>query len=159
MQVEAKVPDVPIAAVSLKSFFLQEPLVAQIDKALIDLLEVRFWEGELTADVLDTRTKAAKMVGFTKVEDIREALTKYGDAVVEYVGRCSEYWVIGRDAALGSGACLLFLAIMLAAAEGEKPAADAMAALSRSIAFNFHLLEQVETAREIVEKYSKQVKS
>ena len=69
---------------------------------------------------------------------------------MEYVERSSEFWVIDRNAVLGKGFCLLVLAMMLAAAQGERLGAEAMTALSLSIVFNVNIAAQVSLAQEIL---------
>jgi putative GTP pyrophosphokinase len=154
VQVEAEVPDVPVDIVSVNSFIRQEPLVAELDKSVTDLLGVKLYEGDLTIEVAELRAKAARLAGLTRIEDLRDALRKHSAGIIEYVELSREHWIIGREASLGRGGCILLLAIMLAAAKGEPGATEVMTSLSLSIAFNFKVPEQIKAARQIIEKHS-----
>jgi putative GTP pyrophosphokinase len=150
VRVEAEVPDLSLDAVSLRSFIQQNQIVEQLDKSIADLLRLKLVEGELSSSSLELRAKAAKIAGFNQVEDVRVSIETYRDEIVEYVERSSEFWVIGRNASLGKGFCVLVLAMMLAAARGETQAAEAMTALSLSIAFNVNVPAQVSLAQELL---------
>jgi len=154
VQVEAEVPGVPVDVVSVNSFIRQEPLVAELDKSITGLLGVKLYEGELAIEVAELRSKAARLAGLTRIEDLRSALRKYSAAIIEYVELSREHWIIGREASLGRGGCILILAIMLAAAKGEPGATEVMTSLSLSIAFNFKVPEQIQAATQAIEKHS-----
>lgn len=92
VRVEAKVPDLPIDAVSLKAFIEQEPLVGKIDKLVADVFGINLIM-ELPDKVLDVRLKGVNGMGIPKLRELRDALTKYGPMLPEFVRLCrAEVW-------------------------------------------------------------------
>jgi hypothetical protein len=90
--VEAKVPDLPIDAVSLRAFIEQEPLVGGIDKLVADALGIDLI-GTLPDTVLEARLKVANAMDLPKLRELRDALTKYEPLLPEFVRICvQEVW-------------------------------------------------------------------
>jgi putative GTP pyrophosphokinase len=155
VRVEAMVPQLPLDPLSLRSFIHQDPVVIEVDKSIAELLDLELIGTELSGDPLELRWKAAKLVGFAEVEDVRESIKKHQRAIVEYVRACREFWIIGRNTVLGRGVCIPILAIMLACLEGNNRAVETMSAVSVGIGFNINVSSQIAIAQDIVMRYSK----
>lgn len=151
VQVEAKVPDLPVDAVSLSSFVGQDSLVAEIDRSIALL-----W-GTGVSDVFPGRLAelaagVARTAGLTKLQDVRDSLIRYRAAVLEYVSRCRKFWPEPPSPApIAKGVCIINLAMMLISVRGV----DAVLAAQKpfgSLA-NWDIAQQVSVAREVVAKY------
>jgi putative GTP pyrophosphokinase len=122
VRVEARVPDLPTDAVSLRPFIEQEPIVADLDRAIASLVH-----RELTTDLQDVmmehRSISAKAVGMTTLQRLRDALTEHRTSILEFVGRSyEEFWVNVSPAAqapLSRGVCIYQLSIFLTGVRGN----------------------------------------
>jgi putative GTP pyrophosphokinase len=153
VQVEAQVPELALDPVSLNSFIQQDRLVLSVDESIGSILEVEVVDAT-SASTLGLRMKAVNFAGLTEVQDVREAMGRYQEGILEYVERCRKFWIVSSEAKLGRGICLLPLGILMAGLGGEDQAADAMASLSLSIAFNANIRPQFEIIQEILRKYA-----
>jgi len=120
LQVEAMVPDVPVDAVSLRTFIEQEPLVREIDAAVALALGMDLAES-LTDVVIEYRSKAVTFTGFTKLQDLRAALERFEEAIPVFAGRCKrEVWPEFPTAPVAErGICIYQLAALITAGGGE----------------------------------------
>lgn len=83
---------------------------------------------------------------------MREAITSYRDAVLEYVERCRKFWIIQPNTMVGRGISIIPLGILLSALQGEDHAAEAMASLSVTIAFNANIQPQFKIIQKILKR-------
>lgn len=153
VQVEAKVQDLPLDAVSVKSFAEQEPLVGEIDAKLVAVVGAR------TALRLDDRraerlAQLANLAGLTTVQGLRDSLKKYREGIIEYVERCFRFWGPAPDE-LGGGVSIFQLAQLLITSQGEKKVSEVFKTAATPIAEEQNLGRQVAIAREIVARYPK----
>ena len=89
VRVEANVPDLPVDAVSLRSFIEHEPLVAELDKSLAIILGKTISK-TISDSMVEFRIKSVITPGMTKLQDVRSALEKYGRALPKYLARCKK---------------------------------------------------------------------
>ena len=86
VQVEAKVPDLPVDAVSLRTFIETDSTLAEIDKQIADS-----WGATLEAAVPDSNpeplSKAANAAGVISLQQLRDSLKEYAGLIPEYAGR------------------------------------------------------------------------
>lgn len=119
LQVEARIADVPVDAVSLRTFIEQEPLVREIDRAIAKRVGMMLID-TLTDAILDYRARAVAWAGFGKLQDLRSALATFKDALPEYVYRCSrEAWPHFPRTEANPGISLHHLSSLLAASQEE----------------------------------------
>ena len=151
IQVEAKVPDLPVDPVSLRSLIEQEPLVAEIDKAIATLWGVGVSKvvDEKLAELMSGATRRA---GMTKLQDVRNSLARFRTGVIEYVRRYLEFLPEPRSPSpVAKGVSILNLAMMLNSVHGVEAAEKALRPFGvvpiRDVA------RQVAIAREIVAKH------
>jgi putative GTP pyrophosphokinase len=153
VQVEANVPDIPVDSVSLRSFLDQEPIVQEIDRA-IALAVGRTVDKDLEDNKMAHRLRVANVLGFTKLQDLRDALKKYGDAVPEFVRRCClELWanVADNSASVGKGVCMFQLGLLLSGSKGQDEMVEYLRAAGRK---STALYKGVPTiAKETMEKF------
>ena len=153
VQVEAQVPEVPLDGVSLRAFIAQEPLVRKLDRAVASALECNYSE-VLSDKLLEKRASCASLAGITKVQELRQSLTKYAAAIPEYARRCrNELWKdlsVGRQAE--GGISIYWLSLIVVSLRGEEAALD----FFRSLKINplAYLERQVAISREVVAKFA-----
>jgi putative GTP pyrophosphokinase len=145
--------DVPIDAVSLRSFIAQEPLVSEIDKSIASALSVTYIE-ELSDASVERRSMAAKLAGMTKLQNVRDHLKKYRHAVPEYAGRCKrEVWADSPSGnAVTKGVSIYHLSQFLVNLQGTEATDKFLKA--HGFVRLWDTSRQVAIAREIAEKYS-----
>jgi len=119
LQIEARVPNIPVDAVSLRSFIDQEPIVLKTDRAIAAALGYELAES-LTDDMVERRSKAVNSAGLSTIQDIHDALVKLGDLLPEFMKRCSsEAWPdVPRVGTADKGLSVYNLALLLAAKGG-----------------------------------------
>ncbi len=153
VQVEAELPDVPVDAVSLKAFTYGEPIVAQVDERISQILERPI--GETTDKVFERWAKAAQAVGLTTVQTLRESMKRHEADIPEYVKQSIPIWEteMVRDAPIGRGVSINQLATILAAAEGEDKLAHFWNSLGfRPPQFELKVNAVAAVAREVLAK-------
>jgi hypothetical protein len=152
LRVEAKAPNIPVDAVSLKAFIEQEPLVAEIDNQIGPIMGLPFGN-ELLDVTLDLRSKALKLAGLTTLQDVREKLNKYKTAILEFVSRCKNenVWVQGRGSRLQRGVATYHLAYLLVNMKGSEAALGFLQELQ--IEPKSDLVRQSAIAQEVGAKY------
>lgn len=149
VQVEANVPDLPISAVSMKVFIEQEPLVAEIDLAIATALG-RKMATEISDKLTERRSRAARLAGIEKLQEIRDLLLKYKAVIPRYSSQCRrEVWMhIPPSPQLGKGVSIYHLSQMLANLRGV----DATTEFFKAYGFNpdWNIARQVQVARKVV---------
>jgi putative GTP pyrophosphokinase len=132
VRVEAKVPDLLVDAVSMRSFIEQEPLVSELDAAIASVLGGRVI-GVFSDGIVERRAKTAILAGMTKVREVRESLERYKTEVPELVRRCIRDGIWprppGREIAVTRGICIYHLAALLVSARGAEAFTDFLKAL------------------------------
>ncbi len=125
LQVEARVPDIPVDAVSLRSFIEQESLVNDIDKEVASTLGYPLG-APLEDQVVELWSKLLNLAGITKLEDLRKALATFRGAIPRFAKRCmTEVWPnTPKGSRAAKGICVYQLGMLLAAAAGEKTASE-----------------------------------
>jgi putative GTP pyrophosphokinase len=126
LRVEAKIPDLPVDGVSLRSFVEQDPLVGEVD-------------GEVAASIgatvspsfsdkwIEATSKAATFVGMTNFQIIRDNLAKYRTAISEFFRRWTNEVAPDRKRVglhASKGISILHLSLLLASARGEESAVE-----------------------------------
>ncbi len=154
VRVEAKVPDLLVDAVSLKSFIEQESLVAEIDKSIASILSTSVLE-DLSDSTLEIWSRAANLAGIKKLQDAHNYLDKYKLGIPEYVSRCKSeiYPPHPAGARVSRGLSIYHLSLILVSLRGT----EATTQFLRSFRYNpiWDVARQVAIAEEIVAKYSK----
>jgi len=152
LQVESKVPDIPVDAVSLKSLIEQERLIVEWDVAVAKALGLRI-VGGMNDALLDFRSKAVTGAGFVRLQDVLGALAKLGKALPEYAQRCShELWP--QHASSGEanpGICLYQMASLVAASQGTEKLSQFWGGQGLAQPA-WDLPQQVKIARAVLEK-------
>ena len=155
LQVEAKFPEVPVDAVSIRTFIDQEPLVKETDGLIASALGLSL--NEVPSDVgLELKAKAANFVGLTKLRDLHEVLDRYRTAIVEFVERCNaEVWPsTPRSSQADRGICIYHLALLLAGSRTENDLLEFFRTLGISV-IGMDLQRTTNIAKESVSKYRK----
>jgi ppGpp synthetase/RelA/SpoT-type nucleotidyltranferase len=121
LQVEAGVPDIPVDAVSLRTFIEQEPIVGELDNVVASALGLSL-DAPLNDAALETRSRLVNLAGIKKLQDLRSALLTYRRAIPEFMKRCStEVWPNAPSSTnADKGVCIYQLALFLATRQGEK---------------------------------------
>ena len=83
VRVSASVPDLPVDIVSMKSFIEQDSLVAEIDAAIAAIRGTSL-SPQLSDKFGNRRSRSAILAGMTTLEDVRNSLKKYRNAIIEY---------------------------------------------------------------------------
>ena len=115
LQVEAKVADLPVDSVSLKSFLAQDSPTEASDEAIARLLGGPLIEmGDQHIELL---SKVANLARLTTLERLREALQTYGAGILEFVERCRHLWYRAPQSRIPRGSSIFYLSIMLVVAK------------------------------------------
>jgi putative GTP pyrophosphokinase len=114
VQVEAEVPDLPVDAVSLRTFIGTDSTLAEIDKRIADSWGARLQQE--VPDSLEPLSKAANAAGVVSLQQLRGSLKKYAGLIPEYAVRGFLDLGATRDKHLpvsrGIGICHLFQLLM-----------------------------------------------
>lgn len=153
IQVEARLPQLALDAVSLKSLIEQDEIILEVDKAVVSILGAELVES-LSAATIELRLKAATLAGLRDLQGVREAVGRYRDAIIEYVERCRKFWIVPPETKVGRGISIIPLGILLSGRQGEECAAEAMASLGVTIAFNANIRPQFEVIQKILKRFS-----
>jgi putative GTP pyrophosphokinase len=152
VQVEAKMPDIAVDAVSMKTFIEQEPLVSEINISIADIAGIRI-SGGLSDQLVEIASKAARLAGMTKLQDIRDSLKQYGVAIPEFVRRClAEVWPSQPQRRPYSKSVSVYqLAVILVSRRGK----DALVEFYKVFEMNvtWDTARQAAIAQEILRKY------
>lgn len=153
VRVEANVLDLPINAVSLKSFIEQEGIVSQIDGSLARVTGRR-QETELDDGWIERRASSLNLLGLTKLQDLRDSLEQFKKAIPEYVDRCrrEKLWSKPSTRPLARGLSIYHLSVMLASLRGEEAMAQFWADLGAKP--NWDTERQAAIAKEVAARHS-----
>ncbi len=151
VQVGANVPDLPVNAVSLKSFIEQEPLVEEIDRSIASLWGVGVSKA-LPDKLVELMSGVANLAGMVSLSNLRDSLTKYRAGILEYVQRCRKFWPEPPSSApVGKGISIINLAMMLISVRGVDAILEAHKPFRPVVTWD--LAQQVTIAKDIVAKY------
>jgi putative GTP pyrophosphokinase len=153
LRVEAKIPDLPVDGVSLRSFVEQDPLVGEIDGEVAVAIGAKV-SPSVSDKWIEMTSKAATFVGMTKFQNIRDNLAKYRTAIPEFVLRWTDEVAPTRNKGglqVSKGISVLHLSLLLASARGEEGAVEFLKVAGlRAVWDNDRL---VALAREILAKH------
>ena len=152
VQVEAKVPNIPIDAVSLRSFVEQEPLVTKIDASLASVFG-RALSETVSDAVLENRAKLARLAGIMEIQELRALLEKHEKAIGEFAKRSvtEKLWPTPSNPFISRSVCIAQLAQLLVSAQGTQALSNFNAAFG--IQVRWDLAHQVNIAQEVMAKY------
>ncbi len=151
VQVEADVTDLPVDAVSLKSFIEHEPLVAEIDQQ-ISSIRGRPIGSVLSDRFAQRRAGSAVWVGMKTLRDVRNYLMRYRKALLAFVRRRHQEVSENQTAILPPGICIQQLSNMIAYSRGKKDSAEYLKA-NAMMTTDTDLDRAVEIAKEIMAEY------
>lgn len=148
VQVEAQVPDIPVDAVSIKSFIERDRIVREIDTGIAALRRARL------ADTFPDRAAKwaadiANLAGMKTLQEVRSTLLTRRYAVLEFVRRCGEFWPKEPPGqVMGMGASVIHLSMLLLSARGEEPVRQALGVFGTEPTWDINL--QVQVAKDIL---------
>jgi putative GTP pyrophosphokinase len=153
VRVEARVPDLPIDAVSLRPFIEREPVVGEVD-ALVAAAMGREMGPELSDSTVERRSTIANCAGIHTLQDLRSALMKYRMVLPEFVRRCrADLWPASAIVAAERGICIHHLGLFLTSIQGKREVVAALKALGvKNILLDID--GQVSIAQEVFIKYT-----
>jgi len=150
VQVEAQVPDMPVDAVSIKSYIEHDRAVREIDTGIAALRRARLVDtfpdraAKWAADITN-------LAGMRTLQEVRSTLHGRRYAVIEFVRRCGEFWPKEPPGEpMGMGASVIHLSMLLLSARGEAPARRALKIFGTEPTWDVEL--QVQVARDILSK-------
>jgi GTP pyrophosphokinase len=153
VQVEAGVSGLPLDVVSLRSLLEQEPLVAEIDAAITQILGVTATDTPRDSNI-EYWVRMTNVAGLTTLEGLRSSLKRFRKGVVEYVDRVHSSWG-PLPVSLLKGISIFQVAMLLIHSHGEDAVLNATAPRRLSALEKQWIGPQVAIAREIVAKYPK----
>jgi len=153
VRVEANVLDLPIDAVSLRSFIEQEGIVSQIDSSLVRVIG-RGQETKPDDAWIERRASSLKFLGLTKLQDLRDSLEQFKNAIPEYVDRCrrEKLWPGTSTRLLARGLSIYHLSVMLASLRGTEATAQFWADLGTKPSWDTE--HQAAIVKEVAAKHS-----
>lgn len=155
VQVETNVPDVPVDAVSLRTFIEQEPLVREIDEVLASDLGYAL-EADVDDRTVEKYARDAIYAGMGKLQDVRDFLKRFRSGIPEYVRRCrEEVWLHSpRGTTFPRGVCIYHLATIVVGSRRTGETLEFIKARGGAGA-TWSIDRQEAIAQEIVAKYPK----
>jgi ppGpp synthetase/RelA/SpoT-type nucleotidyltranferase len=152
VRVEANVLDLPIDAVSLRSFIEQEPIVGHIDSSLARVMG-RGLVAKLDDAWMERLASSLNFIGLTKLQQLRDSLEQFKNAIPEYADRCrrEKVWSVTGAHPLPKGVSIYHLSFMLVGIRGKEALAHFWAELG---GLNFDFGRQAAIAKEVAAKYS-----
>ena len=160
LQVEAEVPELALDFVSMKSLVTHDALIAKLDRAICERNDMILY-----AEVLDPTValvaSAATCAGLSTVNQVRDSLKKYENALLEYVERTNTRSPTARRRyprlTIMRGISILELAFMLIGQRSEGGLLNAMekvygVKLTDDMAKIY--MAHAAIAREILSKYA-----
>jgi putative GTP pyrophosphokinase len=155
IQVEAKISDIAVDAVSMRSFIERDPIVSQIDQLIAAVRNVQVSDSITSSDI-EHRVTAASLAEITTLKDLHELLERYRNGIPEFVHRYTKEFrpAPPPNNSITKGMSIHVLCMMLVASKGIEKFSDFSKAFS--IASNLDSNSRTENiATEIVKKYQK----
>ena len=154
VRVEANVPDLPVDAVSLRTFMEQDPLVAEIDASVAAIIGF-IVQKDIPEASANLRARIANWSGLEKMQQLRESLAQYKSSIPPFVRQCGEELWPGRAGAhVARGVCIYHLCMILAGLRGKQATVEFFKQFG-GIAPGWDMARQAAIAQEVVAKYSK----
>jgi putative GTP pyrophosphokinase len=153
VRVQANVLDLPIDVVSLKSFIEQEPIVSHIDGLLVRVIGGGL-EAKLDDAWVERRATGLKVIGLTKLQELRDSLEQFKDAIPEYVDQCrrEKLWPGAAVRLLHKGISIHHFSGMLVCLRGKEAMVQYWARLG--VKPNWDTERQAAIAKEVAAKHS-----
>jgi ppGpp synthetase/RelA/SpoT-type nucleotidyltranferase len=153
VQVEANVPDLPVNAVSMKAFIEQDPLVAEIDRAIASHVGAGY-EDKIYDPIVERAWVSAVLAGMGRLQDVRGSLKKYEKAIPDFVSRCNaELWHRPTDGAVFSkGSSIFQLSNFIVNLQGTKAADEFLK--RQGLTPEWDMSREIAIAKEIATQYS-----
>ena len=153
VRVEANVLDLPIDALSLRSFIEQERIVGHIDGLLARVIG-RGLEAKPDDAWIERRASGLKFIGLTKLQELRDSLEQFRDAIPEYVDRCrrEKVWPMPSGGVLPKGVSIYHLSGMLVSLRGKEAMVQFWGESGAKPAWDIE--HQAAIAKEVAAKYS-----
>jgi GTP pyrophosphokinase len=154
VRVEANVLDIPINAVSLKSFIEQESIVRHIDASMAKATGLAV-ERKPDDAWIERRAASLTFMGIKNLHDLRNSLEQFKDAIPEYFARCrsEKAWptpTLGAE--LPKGISVYHFTGMLASLGGPEGIKRLWTHLGSSVTWD--ISRQAAIAKEVAAKYS-----
>jgi putative GTP pyrophosphokinase len=118
--VAAKVQEVQLDSSSLNSFLDGNEVVERIDKRIADVLGRRMSETRGVGAII-TEAEIAQEANIKTIEHLRTLLSKYEEAIVEFVALSRRCMPRTETLLLAPGVCVFHLAITLIGGMGDQP--------------------------------------
>jgi ppGpp synthetase/RelA/SpoT-type nucleotidyltranferase len=148
VRVEANVLDLPVNAISLRTFIEKEPLVIQMDRLVAAAAGLKY-EDRIEDSSIEHKADPVNLAGMHKLEALRASLIKHGPAISEFVRRCTkEIWPPVYRETLTRGVSIFQLATLLLSASGKLP----LTKLYRREDLEWDVERQIAVARETLAK-------
>ncbi len=153
VRVEANVPGVSIDVVSLRSFIEQETIVSHIDGELARVMGGKL-EVKLDDKWIERRASGLKLMGVTKLRELRDSLEQFKNAIPDYVDRCrrEHAWPVTNAPNLPKGISIYHLSGMLAGLRGKEAIVQLWKELGSDV--NWNVERQAVIAKEVAAKHS-----
>ena len=118
VRVEANVLDLPLDAVSLRSFMEHEPIVAELDSAVAKVFGVAVADREV-GRLAEHWLPGVALLGFKNLRELRDELVQYKDVIPEFMKRTSaEVWAGIKVDHFFRGASIYQLGLLLSSLRG-----------------------------------------
>lgn len=153
---QSQSPELPIDAVSVKSFIEQDPIVGEVDAIVSAALGCGISEDLLADRVLESRSKAAKLAGLKTLQELRGALLKNREAIPEFITQWRAQKIFAAPPPgfeMHKSVCIFHLALFLVSIIGEEQATRLMSASGLQALAPGNLTRLISIAREIARKY------
>lgn len=124
LQVEAKVPGVPLDHASLRAFVEQDPLASQLDVVVASHAGISV-SAAVDSSTIERLIRATDRAGLQTVQSLRSLIEKQGTFVREYLERSGLFSSLSEhDRILVKGWGIFHLIVMLVARDGEEALYD-----------------------------------
>jgi putative GTP pyrophosphokinase len=151
VQVEAQVPDIPVDSVSLRTFIETDSNLEKLDRALASKMRFEL-TNELADVVVESLSRAANAAGIKSLQQLRDSLRGYADAIPEYALRGDrEAWPDRPpNLVVTRGTSIFYLLQMLANLQGIEATIEYLSAAGLTPVWKVE--SQVATAKQVVEE-------
>jgi putative GTP pyrophosphokinase len=147
LRVEAMVPNVPIDAVSLKAFADQEAIVKSVDEKVAAAFGGLLDDAPVKDSSLARAARILKAAGLETIQQVRNELEMFQNAVPAYVRKCTEggLWTVRPGAPFERILGLIHFGLFLICLKGVKALSDYYSATAGSLP-GWDLNAQVQNA-------------